>query len=98
MPLASVSWPLPASSIHWTCLCILCVLALFPSCSLQGSTLGERDLSALSSAQISTLVSSPDPVRNINLANPNSHLSKILIPRVGMSMHQHYFLVNKYSI
>jgi hypothetical protein len=49
--------------------------------SLQKSTLGERKLQELSVGSISTLVSSPDPVTNIDLDNPNSHLNKILIPR-----------------
>ncbi|KIM79620.1 hypothetical protein PILCRDRAFT_823155 [Piloderma croceum F 1598] len=71
-------WP-----ISGPCLLILSVLALLPAYSLQASTLGERDLSLLSSGQISSLVSFPDPVRNVDPSNPNSHLSKILIPRVA---------------
>lgn len=43
--------------------------------------LGERALQELSPAQISSLVSKPDPTRNLNPNDPNSHLSKILIPR-----------------
>jgi hypothetical protein len=74
------NWPI---SGPWASLLILSVLALLPAYSLQASTLGERDLSILSSGQISSLVSFPDPVRNVDPSNPNSHLSKILIPRVG---------------
>jgi glutaminyl-peptide cyclotransferase len=73
-------WPI---SGPWVCLLILSVLALLPAYSLQASTLGQRDLSLLSSGQISSLVSFPDPARNVDPSNPNSHLSKILIPRVG---------------
>jgi len=62
---------------------MISLLGLFPSSSLQASTLGERDFSLLSSGQISNLVSSPDPARNVDPSNPNSHLSKILIPRVA---------------
>ncbi|KAI0949937.1 hypothetical protein AcW1_006189 [Taiwanofungus camphoratus] len=43
--------------------------------------LGQRDFIQLSSSAITSLVSSPDPVRNIDPSNPSSHLSKILIPR-----------------
>jgi glutaminyl-peptide cyclotransferase len=32
---------------------------------------------------MSSLVSNPDPVRNVDPHNPSSHLSKILIPRVS---------------
>ncbi|KAF8643782.1 hypothetical protein AX16_008801 [Volvariella volvacea WC 439] len=42
--------------------------------------LGERDLPQLSSTAISTLISKPDPIKNVDPSNPNSHLSKILIP------------------
>ncbi|RDX56413.1 hypothetical protein OH76DRAFT_385330 [Lentinus brumalis] len=44
-------------------------------------TLGPRDFTSLSSKAIASLVASPDPVRNVDPHNPNSHLSKILIPR-----------------
>jgi hypothetical protein len=81
--LISMNWSMSGFSFAWACLVLICLLGLFPSCSLQASTLGERDFSVLSSGQISNLVSSLDPVRNIDPSNPNSHLSKILIPRVG---------------
>lgn len=44
--------------------------------------LGERDLPQLSSDELSVLVTGvPDPILKLDPANPNSHLSKILIPR-----------------
>ncbi|OJT12025.1 Glutaminyl-peptide cyclotransferase-like protein [Trametes pubescens] len=49
--------------------------------SSHAAKLGQRDFKPLSSKAINTLVSSPDPVRNIDPHNPASHLSKILIPR-----------------
>ncbi|XP_006457942.1 hypothetical protein AGABI2DRAFT_199040 [Agaricus bisporus var. bisporus H97] len=50
--------------------------------SLQASVLGERDLPQLSSDELSVLVTGvPDPILKLDPANPNSHLSKILIPR-----------------
>lgn len=61
---------------------LLCVCFLsFPWIALQASTLGPRDLKKLSSGAISSLIAHPDPIRNIDPKNPNSHLSKILIPR-----------------
>ena len=69
-------------------LCSLCTLGILTcfllSLSLpteQASTLGERDFTPLSSEAIASLVSQPDPVRNIDPSNPSSHLSKILVPR-----------------
>ncbi|EPS96822.1 hypothetical protein FOMPIDRAFT_1052943 [Fomitopsis schrenkii] len=43
--------------------------------------LGTRELTALPATAIASLVETPDPVRNIDPANPSSHLSRILIPR-----------------
>ncbi|KAK7467452.1 hypothetical protein VKT23_004506 [Stygiomarasmius scandens] len=63
-------------------LTLLSLLLCSPLITLQYS-LGERDFVQLSSGQISTLVSSPDPVKNVDPSNPSSHLSKILIPRVS---------------
>ena len=60
---------------------LLFVLLGFPSPSEQASRLGKRDLIQLSTAEMATLVSHPDPVRNVDPHNPSSHLSKILIPR-----------------
>ncbi|KAI0780589.1 hypothetical protein BD413DRAFT_498412 [Trametes elegans] len=58
---------------------LLCLaLLVASSCAAR---LGERELKTLSPGAITTLVSSPDPVRNIDFHDPNSHLSKILIPR-----------------
>jgi hypothetical protein len=53
--------------------------------SWQASTLGERDFLDLSQAELSALTSTPDPKRAINLEDPTSHLSKILIPRARTS-------------
>lgn len=62
----------------------LWLLLLLAAPSYQvGSHLGERDLPILDAAQISALVAFPDPVRSIDPSNPDSHLSKILIPRAG---------------
>ncbi|KAF5373571.1 hypothetical protein D9758_000826 [Tetrapyrgos nigripes] len=63
-------------------LSLFSLLLCSPLLSWQAS-LGERDFVQLSSGQISTLVSSPDPVKNLDPSNPSSHLSKILIPRVS---------------
>ncbi|KAJ6490583.1 hypothetical protein C8R47DRAFT_976965 [Mycena vitilis] len=57
-------------------------LLVLPTPTLQRSTLGERALPPLSAAAISTLVSSPDPLRQLDPTDPSSHLSHILIPRV----------------
>ncbi|TFK54624.1 hypothetical protein OE88DRAFT_1623609 [Heliocybe sulcata] len=63
------------------CLLLLLSILALPSLTWQASVLGERSLDALSSDAISLLVSTPDPVKNIDPTNPTSHLSKILIPR-----------------
>lgn len=63
------------------CFWLLLLLAA-PSYQV-GSQLGERDLPNLNAAQISALVAFPDPVRSVDPSNPDSHLSKILIPRAG---------------
>ncbi|KAF8447812.1 hypothetical protein L210DRAFT_3390978 [Boletus edulis BED1] len=49
--------------------------------SSQLSRLGERDLTQLSTEQIVALTNSVDPVKNIDTRNPDSHLSRLLIPR-----------------
>ncbi|PFH54175.1 hypothetical protein AMATHDRAFT_44713 [Amanita thiersii Skay4041] len=63
--------------------CLLWLLGILfsTSLSLQHSILGERTLNELSMEEISTLISSPDPVKNVDPFSPSSHLSKILIPR-----------------
>ncbi|TDL24979.1 hypothetical protein BD410DRAFT_718967 [Rickenella mellea] len=66
-----------------TVLLLLLVLLCFPSVSWQQTALGERALQELDASQIASLISSPDPSRNVDPKNPNSHLSKILIPRVA---------------
>jgi glutaminyl-peptide cyclotransferase len=52
--------------------------------SLQRYTLGERELPHLSHQQLEAIISHPDPKRAVDLEDPVSHLSKILIPRAGM--------------
>lgn len=69
----------PPWRILWPRL-VLLLLAAFCLCS-QAAKLGQRDFTPLSSNAIASLVASPDPVRNIDPHNPNSHLSRILIPR-----------------
>lgn len=51
--------------------------------SSQLSRLGHRDLTQLSTEQIEALANSVDPIKNIDTQNPDSHLSKLLIPRPG---------------
>lgn len=53
----------------------------FLSLSCHAAKLGSRDFRQLSSKAVASLVASPDPVRNVDPHNINSHLSKILIPR-----------------
>ncbi|KAJ7286210.1 glutaminyl-peptide cyclotransferase-like protein [Mycena rebaudengoi] len=62
---------------------LVLLLLVLPSPSFQRSTLGERELPLLSANAISTLVSAPDPLKQLDPSNPSSHLSKILIPRVS---------------
>ncbi|KAI9459958.1 hypothetical protein HD554DRAFT_1599258 [Boletus coccyginus] len=47
----------------------------------QFSGLGQRDLTQLSTEQVVALANSVDPVKNIDTRNPDSHLSRLLIPR-----------------
>ncbi|KAF9469303.1 hypothetical protein BDZ94DRAFT_1152081 [Collybia nuda] len=61
------------------------LLLTYPWMSCQTSMLGERTLPQLNSSDISILLSTPDPLKNMDPANPLSHLSKILIPRVSDS-------------
>ncbi|KAJ7632958.1 glutaminyl-peptide cyclotransferase-like protein [Roridomyces roridus] len=72
--------------MSWTGFCLpralLLLLLALPLPTLQRSTLGQRDFTPLSTGAISTLVSSPDPLKQLDPTNPSSHLSKILIPRV----------------
>lgn len=62
-------------------LLLLCFLLGFPELGRAASRLGKRDFSHLSADALSEIIAHPDPVRNIDPANPSSHLSKILIPR-----------------
>ncbi|TBU43612.1 hypothetical protein BD309DRAFT_990869 [Dichomitus squalens] len=43
--------------------------------------IGPREFSSLSSKAMASLVASPDPLRNVDPSNPQSHLSRILVPR-----------------
>lgn len=61
------------------------VLLLWITQSSQLSRLGQRDLTQLSAEQIFVLANSVDPTKNIDTQNPDSHLSKLLIPRPGAS-------------
>ncbi|KAL1947997.1 hypothetical protein VTO73DRAFT_13721 [Trametes versicolor] len=70
---------LPWTALGFWRLALLSLAAL--ALSSHAAKLGQRDFKPLSSKAINTLVSSPDPVRNIDPHNPASHLSKILIPR-----------------
>ncbi|PCH37885.1 hypothetical protein WOLCODRAFT_135903 [Wolfiporia cocos MD-104 SS10] len=60
---------------------ILLSLSLCLLLECQASKLGKRDFTQLSPSAITSLVSSPDPVINIDPSDPSSHLSHILIPR-----------------
>jgi glutaminyl-peptide cyclotransferase len=70
-------------------LVLLCLVLLGSlPCSLQRFTIGERDLNHLSHEQLVAITSHPDPKHAINLDDPTSHLSKILIPRPGETFDQ----------
>ncbi|KAH9852670.1 hypothetical protein C2E23DRAFT_824797 [Lenzites betulinus] len=71
----SSSW----SSYGFWRLALLGLTTLVVSC--HAAKLGQRDFKPLSSQAISSLVASPNPVRNIDPHDPSSHLSKFLIPR-----------------
>ena len=71
--------PMPWSTLSLCRLCVLSLLVLSVTC--HAFKLGPRDFTPLSSKAIASLVASPDPVRNVDPHNPNSHLSRILIPR-----------------
>ncbi|KAI5116851.1 hypothetical protein M0805_006805 [Coniferiporia weirii] len=66
-----------SSSSPFLFLLILCLLHL----SLGAQWLGERSFQELSTAQIASLISTPDPTKNLDTTKRASHLSKILIPR-----------------
>lgn len=61
-------------------LALLCLLVVTPS-ALAASQLGKRDFKHLSSDEMAKLIAHPDPIRSVDPKDPNSHLSKILIPR-----------------
>ena len=54
--------------------------------SIQGSKLERRELPLLSSTDLARLVTATDPLINLDPLDPTSHLSKILIPRAGLSL------------
>lgn len=60
----------------------LCVVALLPwPCHTRHSQPTPRNLEQLSSEQLVALVGIADPVKNIDPRSPQSHLSRMLIPR-----------------
>lgn len=50
---------------------------IYPSLQLSS----RRSLSELSAANVAALVASRDPIPSVDVTDPNSHLSRILIPR-----------------
>ncbi|KAH8107941.1 hypothetical protein BXZ70DRAFT_884538 [Cristinia sonorae] len=62
-------------------LLLISLFLAFPWQAHSVSSIGPRAFRDLSTDAISALVNHPDPVRNVDSSNPNSHLSKILIPR-----------------
>jgi glutaminyl-peptide cyclotransferase len=61
--------------------------------SSQLSIPGQRELTQLSAEQLVALANSVDPVKNIDTHNPDSHLSRLLIPRPGaLCIFDHRFL------
>lgn len=77
-------------------LVFLSLLFLLPWPTYTGSVLGPREFKFLSNASIASLASTPDPVKNLDPANPQSHLSRILIPRAAQT--ENNTLVRKYLI
>lgn len=63
-------------------LSVVIILVWLPQISC--SHFDARDIKLLSDEQIEMLVAAVDPVKNIDTQNPESHLSKILIPRPGV--------------
>ena len=78
----------------WATLCLsfITLLDLVPP-SLEAQWLGERAFRELSPAQIQHLVESPDSAKNLDTSDPSSHLSRILIPRVGELVQLFYYVV-----
>ncbi|KAG9318620.1 hypothetical protein JVU11DRAFT_713 [Chiua virens] len=60
---------------------VFAILSLWTAGSSQLTRLGQRDFAQLSAAQIIALANAVDPVKNIDTRSPDSHLSKLLIPR-----------------
>jgi len=83
---ATSCWMLPVAMScptrrSWTL--SLFLFLLLPVLTIQRS-LDKRTLTPLSVKGITSLISSPDPIKSVDPSKPNSHLSKILIPRVCM--------------
>ncbi|KAL7283667.1 hypothetical protein ACG7TL_003103 [Trametes sanguinea] len=78
-PLTRSGWSILQFKLVLLPLSLLSIAFLAVGC--HAAKLGPRELKPLSSEAINSLISSPDPVRNIDPSNPASHLSKILIPR-----------------
>ncbi|KAF5380916.1 hypothetical protein D9615_004165 [Tricholomella constricta] len=62
---------------------VIFVLLFCPLYTYQASTLGKRTLPELAAGDINTLISTLDPIKQLDPSNPSSHLSRILIPRVS---------------
>ncbi|TFY73121.1 hypothetical protein EWM64_g10892, partial [Hericium alpestre] len=60
---------------------IFCAVLLFAPWVFAVRYVEERELPALSASSLPALANSPDPTTNLDPSNPDSHLSKILIPR-----------------
>ncbi|THH14937.1 hypothetical protein EW146_g5462 [Bondarzewia mesenterica] len=69
-----------AMSLGFWATTLLFLLSLI-QCTYEAPSFGERDLPALSSAALSSLTNTNDPVKNLDSSNVDSHLYKILIPR-----------------
>lgn len=72
-----------ANSTITICLCIAFLLG--SQLAKGAQKLGERAFQELTQSQISSLVSNSDPLKNLDPSKPDSHLSKILIPRARES-------------
>jgi len=61
----------------WILLALLCLVHY----SVQEAILGERALKPLAEDSLAKLLTTPDPIKAVDLSDPKSHLSRILIPR-----------------
>lgn len=58
------------------------VLLVLATSSLQDSVLGQRSLPQLTAEEMLNLIATPDPLKNLDPNDSDSHLAHILIPRV----------------